>query len=71
MSLKKKIFAICWGLQLIVTASGGEVKKSNTGTQVGIAVDIELTSDGLNHPVYKSKSDMKIMYEYSLSGKLF
>jgi len=55
LSLKKKIFAICWGLQLIVTASGGEVKKSNTGTQVGIAIDIELTPDGLNHPVYKSK----------------
>ena len=53
---EKKIFAICWGLQLIVTASGGEVKKSNTGTHVGIAVNIELTSDGLNHPVYKSKS---------------
>ena len=52
---EKKIFAICWGLQLIVTASGGEVKKSNTGTQVGIAIDIELTPDGLNHPVYKSK----------------
>jgi len=52
---EKKIFAICWGLQLIVTASGGEVKKSNTGTQVGISIDIELTPDGLNHPVYKSK----------------
>ena len=53
---EKKILAICWGLQLIATASGGKVKKSNTGTQVGIAVDIELTDNGINHPVYKSKS---------------
>ena len=53
---KKKILAICWGLQLISTAAGGQVKKSTTGTQVGIAVDIELTDNGINHPVYKSKS---------------
>ena len=53
---EKKILAICWGLQLISTAAGGEVKKSTTGTQVGIAVDIELTDNGINHPIYKSKS---------------
>ena len=53
---KKKVLAICWGLQLISTAAGGQVKKSTTGTQVGIAVDIELTDNGINHPVYKSKS---------------
>ena len=53
---KKKILAICWGLQLISTAAGGKVKKSTTGTQVGIAVDIELTDNGIKHPIYKSKS---------------
>ena len=53
---KKKVLAICWGLQLISTAAGGQVKKSTTGTQVGIAVDIELTENGINHPIYKSKS---------------
>ena len=52
---KKKILAICWGLQLISTAAGGQVKKSKTGTQVGIAVDIELTEKGINHPIYKDK----------------
>ena len=52
---KKKVLAICWGLQLITTAAGGQVKKSKTGTQVGIAKDIELTEKGLNHPVYRSK----------------
>ena len=45
---KKKILAICWGLQLISTAAGGQVKKSITGTQVGIAVDVELTESGIN-----------------------
>jgi len=53
---KKKVLAICWGLQLISTAAGGQVKKSTTGTQVGIAVDIELPDNGINPPVYKSKS---------------
>ena len=53
---EKKVLAICWGLQLISTAAGGQVKKSTTGTQVGIAVDIELTDNGINHPIYKSKS---------------
>ena len=53
---EKKVLAICWGLQLISTAAGGQVKKSTTGTQVGIAVDVELTDNGINHPIYKSKS---------------
>ena len=53
---EKKVLAICWGLQLISAAAGGQVKKSTTGTHVGIAVDIELTDNGINHPVYKSKS---------------
>ena len=53
---EKKILAICWCLQLISTAAGGQVKKSITGTQVGIAVDVELTESGINHPIYKSKS---------------
>jgi GMP synthase (glutamine-hydrolysing) len=56
LEFEKKVLAICWGLQLISTAAGGQVKKSTTGTQVGIAVDIELTDNGINHPVYKSKS---------------
>ena len=53
---EKKVLAICWGLQLISTAAGGQVKKSTTGTQVGIATGIELTDKGTNHPIYKSKS---------------
>ena len=52
----KKILAICWGMQVAVTASGGEVKKGINGSHIGIANDIELTADGKNHPIYKNKS---------------
>ena len=52
----KKILAICWGMQVAVTAAGGEVKKSSNGAHIGIAKDIEINEKGLNHPLYISKS---------------
>jgi GMP synthase (glutamine-hydrolysing) len=52
----KKILAICWGLQVAVTAAGGEVKKGAKGSHIGIANDIELTNEGLGNPLYKDKS---------------
>ena len=52
----KKILAICWGMQVAVTAAGGEVKKSSNGAHIGIAKDIEINENGLNHPLYKSKN---------------
>ncbi len=52
----KKILAICWGMQVAVTAAGGEVKKSSKGAHIGIANDIEINAIGLNHPLYKSKN---------------
>jgi len=52
----KKILAICWGMQVAVTAAGGEVKKSKNGAHIGIASDIEINDNGLNHPLYKSKN---------------
>ncbi len=51
----KKILAICWGMQVAVTASGGDVKKSTKGFNIGIANDIILTNQGLNHPFYFKK----------------
>ena len=51
-----KILAICWGMQVAVTAAGGEVKKSSNGVHVGIANDIEVNENGLNHPLYKLKN---------------
>jgi GMP synthase (glutamine-hydrolysing) len=51
----KKMLAICWGMQVAVTAAGGEVKKGNKGSHRGIALNIEINENGLNHPLYKNK----------------
>ena len=42
----KKIFAICWGMQVAVTVAGGEVKKCLNGAHRGIAHDIEINENG-------------------------
>ena len=52
----KKIFAICWGMQVAVTVAGGEVKKCPNGAHRGIAHDIEINENGLKHPLYKNKN---------------
>ena len=51
----KKIFAICWGMQVAVTAAGGVVKKGEKGSHKGIAYDIEVNDLGLKHKLYKDK----------------
>ena len=53
----KKILAICWGMQVAVTAAGGEVKKGVKGSHIGIANDIELTNEGSDNPLYKDKAN--------------
>ena len=53
----KKILAICWGMQVAVTAAGGVVKKGINGSHIGIANDIEITNDGLNSLLYKDKKN--------------
>ena len=50
----KNILAICWGMQVAVTAAGGEVKKAE-GSHIGIANEITINKNGLNHPIYKNK----------------
>tara|TARA_B100001063_G_scaffold202582_1_gene196383 strand:- start:65 stop:853 length:789 start_codon:yes stop_codon:yes gene_type:complete len=50
----KKILAICWGMQVAVTAAGGEVKKAH-GSHIGIANKITINDQGLHHPIYKGK----------------
>ena len=50
----KNILAICWGMQVAVTAAGGEVKKAK-GSHIGIANEITINENGLNHPIYKNK----------------
>ena len=51
-----KILAICWGMQVAVTAAGGEVKKSIKGAHIGIANNIKINQKGLKHPLYRSKN---------------
>ena len=51
----KKILAICWGMQVAVTAAGGEVKKGIKGSHIGIANNIRLTVEGQKNLFYKDK----------------
>ena len=53
----KKMLAICWGMQVAVTAAGGEVKKGVKGSHIGIAKNIEITNEGLKSPLYKDKNN--------------
>ena len=52
----KNIFAICWGMQVAVTAAGGVVNRGKNGAHRGIAHDIEINENGLKHPLYKNKN---------------
>ena len=49
-----KILAICWGMQVAVTAAGGQVKKADN-SHIGIANEIEINRNGIKHPLYKNK----------------
>jgi len=51
----KNILAICWGMQVAVTAAGGVVKKGQNGSHRGIAHEININENGLRHPLYKDK----------------
>ena len=50
----KNILAICWGMQVAVTAAGGQVKKANN-SHIGIANEIMINENGLSHPLYVDK----------------
>ena len=51
----KKILAICWGMQVAVTAAGGEVKKA-MGSHIGIANEITINEQGFHNSLYKNKN---------------
>ena len=52
----KNILAICWGMQVAVTAAGGEVKKASK-SHIGIANEIMLNGNGLKQSIYKNKNN--------------
>ena len=53
----KNILAICWGMQVAVTAAGGVVKKSSNGAHIGIANELIINEQGLKHPLYSGKKN--------------
>ena len=61
----KNILAICWGMQVAVTAAGGVVRKSKNGAHIGIAKNIKINSEGLKHPIYKDKKLLKSVIKNS------
>ncbi len=52
---KNKIFGSCWGLQVLVTAAGGKVRKNPNGLEAILAKNIKLSDEGINHDMYKNK----------------
>ena len=52
----RNILAICWGMQVAVTAAGGAVKKA-ASSHIGIANQIKMSDEGFKHPIYKNKKD--------------
>ena len=53
----KNILAICWGMQVAVTAAGGVVKKSSNGAHIGIANQLIINEQGLKHSLYSGKKN--------------
>ena len=54
----KNIFAICWGMQVAVTAAGGAVRKSVNGSHIGIAYGIKINDIGKKYPIYNGKNEI-------------
>ena len=48
-------FGSCWGLQVAVTAAGGEVRANPRGREFGFARRIVLTEAGQRHPLFSGK----------------
>jgi GMP synthase (glutamine-hydrolysing) len=48
-------FGSCWGLQIAVTAAGGEVRANPRGREFGFGRRIELTEAGRAHPLFARK----------------
>tara|TARA_B100000965_G_scaffold129570_1_gene107863 strand:- start:391 stop:1146 length:756 start_codon:yes stop_codon:yes gene_type:complete len=57
MEKKKPIWGSCWGMQVIITALGGSVKKSQK-PEFGYSKNINITSSTLNNSIYKDKNNI-------------
>ncbi len=52
---KNKIFGSCWGLQVLITAAGGKIRKNPKGLEAVVAREIVINKAGINHAMYKGK----------------
>jgi GMP synthase (glutamine-hydrolysing) len=48
-------FGSCWGLQVAVTAAGGEVRANPRGREFGFARRVRLSDAGREHPLFAGK----------------
>jgi len=56
LNKKNSIFGSCWGLQILVTAAGGKIRKNPNGLEAIVAKNISLNQEGVNHSMYYGKS---------------
>jgi GMP synthase (glutamine-hydrolysing) len=52
------VFGSCWGIQVIVAATGGSVRKNPQGREIGFGRGIRLTESGRKHPMYVGKLEV-------------
>jgi GMP synthase (glutamine-hydrolysing) len=50
------VFGSCWGLQVLVVAAGGSVRRNPKGRELGFGRGIRLTPEGRSHPMYEGKA---------------
>jgi GMP synthase (glutamine-hydrolysing) len=50
------LFGSCWGLQVITVATGGVVRASPKGREIGIGRKIALTPEGRDHAMFAGKA---------------
>ncbi len=48
----KPVLGSCWGLQTAAAVLGGKVEPNHRGSEIGLALDIELTPQGLVHQLF-------------------
>ncbi|MBI44709.1 MAG: hypothetical protein CMG66_00925 [Candidatus Marinimicrobia bacterium] len=62
ISKNKPILGICFGHQILAECLGGKVEKNKLGWELG-SYKINLTDNGLIHPLFKGVKDGDIVYE--------
>ena len=66
LNVKNSIFGSCWGLQVLVTAAGGKIRKNPNGLEAIVSKNINLNEEGIKHPMYygKNKSFSSFCFHY-------